>query len=283
MKKKKIENPTIKILPPKVDVVFKMLFGDERNKDILIDFLKSILTLADDEYENITIADPHLKRERIKDKMGIVDVKLTSKNGKIIHIEIQVLEQEEMPERATYYNAKMLTAQLQSGDKFDTLQKTISIIITDFDMINDERKYHYTFELIDKDTGARFTDLIEIHTLELTKIPKESDNTAKYNWLKFLKSEKEEELEMMTGKNPAIDKAVMEVKKLSRSERAQMLYEDRIKAIRDEKARLKTVLNKRNRQLIEKMLHRGDSIDEIADFLDLTIEEVEKQKKKLEL
>ena len=49
MEKKKEEAP-IRILPPKVDVVFKMIFGDERNKDILVDFLKSILTLSDDEY-----------------------------------------------------------------------------------------------------------------------------------------------------------------------------------------------------------------------------------------
>jgi predicted transposase/invertase (TIGR01784 family) len=280
MKKKKTEVQKVKILPPKVDIVFKMLFGDERNKDILIDFLKSILTLSDDEYENITITDPHLKRERKKDKLGIVDVKLTSKSGKIIHIEIQVLEQEEMPERATYYNAKMLTSQIKSGDEFETLKRTISIIITDFDMMKEDRKYHYIFELIDRDTGTRFTDLVEIHTLELTKIPKESDNTTKYDWLRFLKSEKEEELEMMTGKNPAIDRAVMEVKKLSRSERAQMLYEDREKAIRDRKAQLKFARNKgikeNNIKIIENGFNMGLSIEQISQLTGLTIEEIEK-------
>ena len=173
----------------------------------------------------------------------------------------------------------MLTSQLKSGDKFDTLQKTISIIITDFTMINDNRKYHYTFELLDMETGAKFTDLIEIHTLELTKIPNESDNTAKYDWLRFLKSEKE----VMMSENPMIQKAAAVLKELSRSERAQMIYEDRMKAIRDEKARLKTAVNKVRMPIIAKMLKRGDSIDEIADFLDLTVEEVENTKKKLEL
>ena len=174
-KKKETATSIRKILPPKSDVVFKMLFGDERNKDILIDFLKAILNLPEEEYERITITDPHLKREQAKDKLGIVDVKLTSKSGKIIHIEIQVLEQDEIPERVTYYNAKMLTAQLKSGEEFDTLQKTISILITDFEIIEDRQKYHYTFELIDNETGVRFTDIVEIHTLELQKIPEESD------------------------------------------------------------------------------------------------------------
>lgn len=48
-----------------------------------------------------------LKRETIDDKMGIVDVKLTTKSGKIIHIEMQILEQDDMPKRITYYNAKI--------------------------------------------------------------------------------------------------------------------------------------------------------------------------------
>ena len=263
--KKETTNPTIKILPPKSDVVFKMLFGDERNKDILIDFLKAILNLSEEEYEYITITDPHLKREKIKDKLGIVDVKLTSASGKIIHIEIQVLEQEEIPERVTYYNAKMLTAQLKSGEEFDTLQKTISILITDFEIIEDKRKYHYAFELIDKETGVKFTDLIEIHTLELQKIPKETDNTAEYDWLQFLNAESEEALDMIAERSPAINKAVVEVKRLSQSERAQMIYEDRQKAIHDENSRIKSAL-KKGRSEAEKKAYE-DKIDMVKEML----------------
>ncbi|MDR2490501.1 MAG: Rpn family recombination-promoting nuclease/putative transposase, partial [Spirochaetaceae bacterium] len=39
------------ILPPTDDWIFKLLFGDERNKSILIDFLKSFIALPDEEYE----------------------------------------------------------------------------------------------------------------------------------------------------------------------------------------------------------------------------------------
>jgi predicted transposase/invertase (TIGR01784 family) len=285
-KKKEIMVPTRKILPPKSDVVFKMLFGDERNKDILIDFLKSILSLSEDEYEHITIADPHLKRERKKDKLGIVDVKLTSKSGKIIHIEIQVLEQDEIPERVTYYNAKMLAAQLKSGEEFDTLQKTISILITDFEIIEDRQKYHYTFELIDKTTGAKFTDLIEIHTLELQKTPKETDNTTKYDWLRFLKAESEEEFNMIADRSPAIHKAVVEIKRLSQSERAQLIYEDREKAIHDHNSRLKSALKKGRAEaekeahmdkieLAKKLKKRGIPTEYILEDTGLSIEEIE--------
>ncbi|MDR1661307.1 MAG: Rpn family recombination-promoting nuclease/putative transposase, partial [Azoarcus sp.] len=48
------------ILPPKSDEVFKMLFGDEQNKEILAGFLKALLPLPDDDYEEIEILNPFL-------------------------------------------------------------------------------------------------------------------------------------------------------------------------------------------------------------------------------
>ena len=243
MPKKKTPLTHRKILPPKSDVVFKMLFGDKRNKDILIDFLKAILNLSEDEYEHIYLEDTHLKREVPDDKLGIVDVKLTTKTGKIIHIEMQILEQEDMPERITYYNSKMLVTQLKSGDDY-TLQKTISIAIADFEIVQDSPKYHHKFQLNETETGIKFTDVIEINTLELQKIPEKSDRTAKYDWVKFLKSEREEEFDMIAERSPVIKKAVVELKRLSQDEEAQRLYEAREKAIRDENSRMKTAYNK---------------------------------------
>jgi hypothetical protein len=58
------------ILPPKVDFVFKLLFGDERNKDILADFLSAIFGFDDGEIsgDSIHIVDPHQKRIYANDK-----------------------------------------------------------------------------------------------------------------------------------------------------------------------------------------------------------------------
>jgi predicted transposase/invertase (TIGR01784 family) len=288
-KNKKItkdNNPKVKILLPKIDVIFKLLFGDVRNSDILIAFLKSVLTLPEDEYESIVIVDPQLKRETIDDKFGIVDVKVTTKSGKILHIEIQILEQEELAERLTYYNAKMLVTQLSSGQDYDSLQKTVSILIADFEIVKNSAKYHHIFQLCDKETGIVFTDLIEINTLELKKIPKEPDNTAKYEWLQFLKSESEEEFEMIAQSNPVIQKAYVELKRLSQDEEAQLLYEAREKAIRDENSRTRFAIKKgrlegerkRNLEIAKNMLKMNFSIEQISEITELGMEEIQKLK-----
>ena len=58
------------ILPPKNDVVFKLLFGDQRNGDLLIDFLKAVISLPEDDYSEIAVVDPHLIRKHPDKKLA---------------------------------------------------------------------------------------------------------------------------------------------------------------------------------------------------------------------
>jgi predicted transposase/invertase (TIGR01784 family) len=293
MPKAKKNTENIKILLPKVDVIFKLLFGDKRNIEILRDFLKAVLNLSEDEYETITLEDTHLKRETVDDKLGIVDVRLTTKSGKIVHIEMQILEQDDMPERITYYNAKMLVTQLKSGDDY-RFQKTISIAIADFEIVKDSPKYHHRFQLNDIEAGVKFTDVMEINTLELTKIPEQSDSTTKYDWVQFLRAEKEEEFDMLAEKSPVIKKAVVELKRLSKDEKAQRLYEAREKALRDENSRTKTAVNKTvieaekkfekkayddKIQSVRNFIKMGLSDSQIAEGMGMSIEAIENMRK----
>ena len=155
-----------KFLPVKSDVIFRLFFADERNTDLLIGFLKSVLRLPDDEFDNIEIADPHLLPEYVGEKLAIIDIKLYTKSHKVIHIEIQLRVTPEMNERIVFYNAKLITEQLGSGDKYATIQKAISIVITDEELIPSSQRYHHRFTFYDPDAGITFSDIMEIHTLD---------------------------------------------------------------------------------------------------------------------
>ena len=41
------------LLPVKSDFVFRQIFGDQRNEDILGAFLRSVLDIPDDEYDHL--------------------------------------------------------------------------------------------------------------------------------------------------------------------------------------------------------------------------------------
>ena len=79
-----MNNDKPRILSPLMDVVFKLLMGTENSKEILTDFLSAVLDLSPDEYDEITIANPFLLQEYKGDKLGILDVKLKLKSGKIL-------------------------------------------------------------------------------------------------------------------------------------------------------------------------------------------------------
>ena len=266
------------ILKPKTDIVFKLLFGSETSTEILTDFLMAVLNLSPDEYDEVAITNPILLQEYKEDKLGILDVRLKLKSGKIIHVEIQVQPTKFMKERILFYDAKLITDQIGESDKYSKIKRVISIVITDYILINESLKYHHCFKLHDPENNVTFTDLFEIHTLEIPKIG-ESDSTPLWNWMKFLDVKTEEELRMIAVKNPVIEKAAMRVLELSADEKARMLYEDRLKAQRDRWARDEYVEDmataKAQQAFAIKLLQRNRPIDEIVEDTGLSYEEVE--------
>ena len=81
------------------NVVFKALFGSADSKHILKSFLKSILVLPEEDYEEIYIADTNSRITKVEDKLSVLDLKLKMKTGKIINIEIQIVNEKNLENR----------------------------------------------------------------------------------------------------------------------------------------------------------------------------------------
>ena len=80
--------------------------------------------------------------------------------------------------------AKMLTEQLKRGRKYSLIKKVVSIIITGYPLtqLAGSGRYHHQFRYRTGD-GIEFTDLVEVNTLELPKLPRKTDNTDLWNWI----------------------------------------------------------------------------------------------------
>jgi predicted transposase/invertase (TIGR01784 family) len=217
------------ILPPKSNTIFQLLLGDPRNIALLADFLKSVLEIPEDEYRDIVIVNPNLPREYPDKKLGIVDLQVKTSSGQIVHIEIQCDPVAAMRDRLVFYDSSMIAGQIHPGEEFKSLNRVVSILITDYVLISKSPPYHHRFTLYDPDASVEFTDLLEIRTLELPKLPETAD-VYLWHWLKFFCAETLEELEMVAKASPAIKKAAARVLKLSKDERARLLYEYEMKA-----------------------------------------------------
>ena len=263
-----------KLLPVKSDFIFKLIFGDQRNVDILADFLKSVLDISDDEYDHLTIVDPHVKKESEKDKYAILDVKIHTKSGNIIQVEIQVAPIPDMKPRVIYSQSKMVTEQMASGQKWGVIKRVVSIIITDYVLVPECDKYHNQFRYRSVD-GIEFSDLNEIDTLELGKLPPESDNTELWFWTKFIKSDDEEVLDVIAERSPQMRKAVGVLKELSANERTRMLYEEREKARRDIASMVDGAEKSARIDVAQNAINMGMDTDTIIKLTGLTEKEVE--------
>jgi len=259
-------------------VIFKIYFADKRNIEFLTDFLKATLPIPADEYDELIVVNPHLVRDFADDKLGIVDVKLKTVSGKTIHIDIQVTPFPHMKSRIAYYDAKMITEQLGKGEDYKNIKQVISIIITEDEFIPDSPNCHHRFTMYDKENGIELTDIVEVHTLELCKVPAEPEDNRLYNWLRFIKAEEEIELEVVAQRDPIIKKAVLKLMELSDDERARMLLEKREMERMDESVRKSWAIEQNSIEIARKLIKMNLSEQQIIEATGLTKKEIESLK-----
>ena len=90
---------TNKLLDPKMDFIFKMIFGNEKHPEIAVSLLNSILypSSLTSRIMSLEIGNPILIGENPKDKVSLLDVKVTTDTEEIINIEIQLRNEYNVP------------------------------------------------------------------------------------------------------------------------------------------------------------------------------------------
>ena len=209
-------------VPTNSDFVFKRIFGDERNIGSLHAFLQAVLDMEEGQLGEIQILNPYVMPESYSDKFGILDLKAKTTQGKIINVEIQLQREASCYSRIIYYLSKMIYQQVKTGEEYDVIQKVISISILDHHFIQENHNYHHIFKLIDTYHKVCFGDIIEIHTLELPKLPDTHDGTKLWDWLAFFKSKDESQLKELANQNQEVAQVVSAYKNMTVEEIEQI-------------------------------------------------------------
>ncbi len=225
------------ILSPLNDYVFKRLLGDQDHIELLSDFLQSVLDLPARDYQGLEIVDPKMPGKYPRDKKGILDIKVNSPTGKVIDIEVQVDSQSWLSERILFYTAGMVMDQMGQGDGYDKIKRAISIVVADHHFTKKVgKRYHHRYILYDPEAeleNREYARLFEIHILEIPKLPKTSDGSKIWEWLRFFSTRKEGDFKMISKKDPMLKKAWGRLKELSADENERLLAQAREKERRD--------------------------------------------------
>ena len=210
-----------KILQPKNDVVFQALFSRGK-ENITKAFLEDILKIKIHKIELDKSKD--LLNDNIRDKNGRLDLRVVINDNIECDIEIQLVKHEQAKERFVYYWAKMFTANLQVGDDYSKLRKTIGIIIVDdeFPEFKDIPKSHTKWQIREEEyTQKILTPYFELDIIELPKALKEYENNKSntlLQWMMFLDNPETEEVSKIMENNEDIKNAKQELDKISQDD-----------------------------------------------------------------
>ena len=206
----------------------------------------------------------------------------------MVNIEIQIGAQAGMFERMHYYAAKLVVDQIGKGEDYAGMPQVIRIAILDHRLIAADGRYHHRFRLCDPDAGMEYPNALEIHTLELPKLPAASDGTELWEWMRFLSSETPEEFAAVKERGPEMAEAVARLAELSADEEMRMLADAREKARRDQIARMRYAREEgkaegraegkaeEKTETARRMLRLKMPLADIARLTDLPVTEVER-------
>ena len=220
------------LMKPKVDFAFKEIMMNDTAR---IGFLSAILKLNPKEIKETQILNTNLRKIHEDDKQGILDVRILMNNLVEIDIEIQLAELKVWADRSLFYLAKMYVEQIESGDNYKVFKRCVSISLLNFTLFKDTKEFYSCFHLREDTRNTIYTDKMEFHVVELTKLPKElkEDSSDILLWAKFINAEKKEEFDMLATKSPYIQSAYQQLQIISQDKTKRLEYEAREKALRD--------------------------------------------------
>ena len=258
------------LLNPKIDFVFKKIFGSEEHPEILISFLNAVLK-PKKPIVSVEIKNSDLEKEYIEDKFSRLDVKALTSNKEIINIEIQLKNEYNMIQRSLYYWSKLYEEQLSEGDRYDKLSRTVCINILDFKYLKNDR-FHNGYRLKEIETTEELTDLQEIHFIEIPKL-KRFESTEEIvdlleGWVEFLRDPESEVIRKLEMSNKEIREAKDELYRLSRNSKERELYYLREKSLRDEISALANAKEKGLKEGLKQGLFEG-KLESARSFLDI--------------
>ena len=158
-----------------VDEVFKLVFGRESTKDVMIEFLNQVI--PDRKIVDLEFIDKEMHPIERDAKGSVYDMFCKTDDGARIIVEVQRRKQPFYPERALYYSTFQIQRQVEAGAKQYDFLPVYVISILDFmiDVKSPCDKVKTTYRLYEQESHTLLTDRVTFIFIELPKFRKSID------------------------------------------------------------------------------------------------------------
>lgn len=178
-----------KYINPYTDFGFKKLFGEEGNKNLLIDFLNQLLPLHH-QIADLTVQNVEQMPDTSEERKAFFDIHCKSTSGERFIVEMQKAKVDFFKDRSLYYLTYPIREQAQRGEWNFELSAIYFIAVLDFWYEAEKvAKFHRYIVLKDQDNDP-FYDKLGLIYLQMPAFKKtESELKTHFDkWAYFLKN-----------------------------------------------------------------------------------------------
>jgi predicted transposase/invertase (TIGR01784 family) len=157
------------------DDVFKLVFGRESTKDVMIEFLNQMIT--DRNIVDLEFLDKEMHPVERDLKGSVYDMFCKTDDGSRIIVEVQRRKQPFYPERAIYYSTFQIQRQVEAGAEYYDFLPVYVVNILNFAMDGntDHSEVKSVYRLYNENNHSLLTDRVTFIFLELGKFNKTLD------------------------------------------------------------------------------------------------------------
>ena len=273
-----------KFINPFTDVGFKRIFGQEINKDLLIDFLNSLL-VGERHIHDIQFLDKEILGESVADRNCIYDIYCTDENGEQFIVEMQNRRQAFFRERAVYYLARAISRQGERGLAWQfNLKAVYGIFFMNFRLEDIKPKLRTDICLEDRDTHELFSDKMRFIFLQLPLFDKEENECENdfERWIYVLKNMDTLQRLPFKARNAVFQKLeeIVDIASLSKEDRIK--YDESIRVYRDNlvtelyavQQGIQQGIQQEKTDVARRMKAKGYADADIADMTGLPLETI---------
>jgi len=261
-----------KYINPYTDFGFKKLFGEEANKDLLIDFLNQILP-AHHQIASLDFRNPEILGEMKHERKAIFDIHCDAKSGEKFIVEMQKAKVNFFKDRSLFYATLPIREQAKKGDWDFRLTPVYMIAILDFqyDENEERQKFFRSVNLKDQD-GDVFYDKLTFKFIQMPLFIKGEDELESHfdKWIYLLKKlESFDEIPKILDE-PIFEKAfeVAEVAKMTPQQYEQ--YQESLLTYIEVKEVVKTAKDDGKREVAKEMKNDNEPIEKIIKYTGLS-------------
>lgn len=266
-----------KYINPYTDFGFKKLFGEDGNKDLLIDFLNQLLP-PHHQIASLYFRNVEKLGDREAERKAIFDIHCKALSGEMFIVEMQKAKVKYFKDRSLFYITFPIRDQAQKGDWNFKLSPIYFVAILDFEYDENEEKRKFKREVALKDQdGDLFFDNLHFKFLQmpLFNLQAHELETKFDKWCYFLKNLENFD-QMPTILNEPIFQKAFETAALAGLNAEQRdSYEQSLIQYRDLKSAMETAVEEATLVIARNGIAEGLDTGLIARLTGLSSQQVE--------